>query len=473
MSEALVNSVRDRLAAKCPRLRRVEGAVDAAEDVTARARAAYPMGLVLSGGLSCEDGGKAATIGDVSQKVFGRVVVALLVENRRSAWDGWQQVAGLQDDVQAALLGWSPDGDAAAEGWAPLRLVEAAPVRPEDGSPAGGAEMVFLSYRVARPALIDDTVYDVVIGGGWGQSDLDAWIAPGEDWSAWERVAAGANSPGVLRGARAEVLGGVGYVLGGFDLSAGVATSAVWRTVNGRDWSRLPDAPWAARTLHVSFVLGGRLYVGGGIPAGGVSDGLEDLWWTEDGVNWTLDASFTWESDSGFCPRVFTGCAAGGGRAFFCGGTWEGVEPGEQLNNDVNTTDAFLWGGDEGEFLRGFDGANLGWGQSVAYDDALDRFVVWSGFSGESISQPVSKLKYYAAVSGWSEDLEVPVDRHYWGALLSPARGRLILLGGRTSGGNVRGVWTRESSGAAWVRHADGPWQSRAGLWALALPRAA
>jgi hypothetical protein len=72
-----------------------------------------------------------------------------------------------------------------------------------------------------------------------------------------------------------------------------IADSTVWRSANGRTWSKIADAPWQGRGLiHGSVVHDGEVYlIGGGIKA--ARDGhaetiteFVDIWTSSDGISW-------------------------------------------------------------------------------------------------------------------------------------------------------------------------------------------
>jgi len=81
------------------------------------------------------------------------------------------------------------------------------------------------------------------------------------------------------------------WVVGG-DVNQRHYQNDVWNSVDGVDWTRVTDCvPWGDRALHFTYSFRGGIWVMGGQTLPGFADGAErffnDVWFTEDGINWT------------------------------------------------------------------------------------------------------------------------------------------------------------------------------------------
>ncbi|MDE2607771.1 MAG: hypothetical protein KGL68_17810 [Burkholderiales bacterium] len=111
-----------------------------------------------------------------------------------------------------------------------------------------------------------------------GPVSLMAWVRPGAtDGSSWRCEQEQAFPPRF--GASAVVLGGRMYVLGGVE--AGASTPAdMHGSDDGGTWTPVaPTSPWAGREQQGGSVVGGRIVICGGVtrPANPPRD-LDDVW---------------------------------------------------------------------------------------------------------------------------------------------------------------------------------------------------
>ncbi|MGM0596750.1 MAG: Kelch repeat-containing protein [Myxococcota bacterium] len=81
------------------------------------------------------------------------------------------------------------------------------------------------------------------------------------------------------------------FLMGGFTLEGNqtIAFNDVWISEDGINWEQiLANAPWAPRANHCSVVFDGRIYLIGGNEE---TEYYGDVWSTADGINWTLDST--------------------------------------------------------------------------------------------------------------------------------------------------------------------------------------
>jgi hypothetical protein len=103
------------------------------------------------------------------------------------------------------------------------------------------------------------------------------------------------------------------WLLGGIeDYYFGNAKSLkndVWSSADGKEWKlETAHAGWTPRAFHQAVVLGGKIYVLGGgnyLPA---YEASSDVWSSADGVNWTRVAdAAAWHARLWFSAAVYRG----------------------------------------------------------------------------------------------------------------------------------------------------------------------
>ncbi len=132
--------------------------------------------------------------------------------------------------------------------------------------------------------------------GGWYNGRLEGHSSSNAVWSSkdgsnWEEVGKAQWSPRIAA-ALVEFKGKM-WILGGIEnYYFGTKESAkndVWYSSDGKKWVQATaSAPWAARAYHHAAVLNGRIYIMGGgnyLPASEYK-ARNDVWSSEDGVNW-------------------------------------------------------------------------------------------------------------------------------------------------------------------------------------------
>lgn len=81
----------------------------------------------------------------------------------------------------------------------------------------------------------------------------------------------------------------------------------VWSSSDGKEWKlELANAPWSKRTHGNAIVFGGKIWVMGGGQRAPKAIPTNDVWCSEDGVNWTLvTASADWKPRLWFSTVVY------------------------------------------------------------------------------------------------------------------------------------------------------------------------
>ena len=179
---------------------------------------------------------------------------------------------------------------------------------------------VFPQYGFSELLTLNNTFY--VIGGatlpdfnsggsifsGQPQNSVST-SSNGSDWTESTGMAFPARA--LYRGA---VFNNEMYILAGNNLSLGfpsTASAEVWKSSTGTDWSLATDAAgFVARSTPAVFVHDGKLWItgGGGVNVPGPESLYNDVWYTEDGSNWTqVNVTAPYPARSGHNAISFNG----------------------------------------------------------------------------------------------------------------------------------------------------------------------
>lgn len=172
------------------------------------------------------------------------------------------------------------------------------------GGPTG-ADGVSWSTASASAPWVDRKYFDVVnfnntlflIGG---QTANSSSFAQADVWSSkdggvtWGQVTASAPF-GARFGHRCVVFNGAIYLMGGWYTGfGGVPANDVWMTQDGANWTQINGgAAWGVRVFFGAVATAGGIYVMGGttlptLTVGGAGTNYNDVWFSADGITWTL-----------------------------------------------------------------------------------------------------------------------------------------------------------------------------------------
>lgn len=154
------------------------------------------------------------------------------------------------------------------------------------------------------------------IGSGWTQGTNATWAA--------------------RQNAACVVFNNKIFIIGGNTVGFASFFSDVWSSADGATWQQLVSvAPWAKRTFFQSVVFNNRLYVMGGRDAVGAAGLKNDVWVSDDGVEWNrLTDDAAWSARTSFGLVVFNN------GMFLMGGT---DAAGVALNDVWFSTDGTTW----------------------------------------------------------------------------------------------------------------------------------
>ena len=120
--------------------------------------------------------------------------------------------------------------------------------------------------------------------GGWiPQRVNDVWSsANGTDW---QQVTSGAAWPNRNLPCTLSYKGKM-WIMSGFDGSKGL--NDVWYSTDGATWTEaIHNAPWQRRVAATAVVFDGKMWIMGGFEWEGSWKHFNDVWYSEDGINWT------------------------------------------------------------------------------------------------------------------------------------------------------------------------------------------
>jgi hypothetical protein len=111
----------------------------------------------------------------------------------------------------------------------------------------------------------------------------------------------------------------------------------VWSTENGVDWTEVtPEAPWKARAFHSAIEHDGRIWIIGGGHWGKSPILYNDVWSSSDGINWEEHAS-----EAAWRGRIWATAASYAGLIWVMGGFI--AKPRSGANDIWYSTDGSNW----------------------------------------------------------------------------------------------------------------------------------
>ena len=304
-----------------------------------------------------------------------------------------------------------------------------------------------------------------VLGGEDTNYHNDVWVsAEGRNWI---KVA---DAPWSARTRHQMVVyQGRMYVLGGWQgtsSSDGNSLNDVWSSADGKNWRPEADAPWSARNAHQLVAYNGRMYVLGG--ATGFESGfLNDVWSWAKGESWTEEAAADWSA------RSEHQAVSHNSRLYVLGGwdnddaprndVWSSVDgenwQQEKANNTDNSVDWTRRRSHQAMLHNGRIYVMGGWGYNPTYNGVGGQGVlndVWSSTDVENWDEK----KQDTNSSGW-------FFRNFFQAVSHD--GQIYVLGGDYRGDRSNDVW-RSVEGSTWEKVADADWSVRSAHQAVVFP---
>jgi hypothetical protein len=142
--------------------------------------------------------------------------------------------------------------------------------------------------------------------GGWspltGYSS-DIWVS--DDGRKWKKIVPRAPFQAV-EGQTLTVFNNKLWKIGGVNYDVRKTTNDIWYSENGTDWTRVENVPWKPRWDHAVAVFDGKLFLAGGMNLAG--DVFSDVWISKDGMDWELITDKApWEARQGHALHVHRG----------------------------------------------------------------------------------------------------------------------------------------------------------------------
>ena len=184
------------------------------------------------------------------------------------------------------------------------------------------------SVRYAHTSLVaDDKLW--VLGGNDGNYEDDVWYSA--DGASWNEATPAANWSGRHGHSSAIFKDGQIWVLGGYN---GSYLNDVWYSADGGNWDQATSPGWSGRSNHTSVMFKDQIWILGG------SDGssrLNDVWYSTDGDSW-VEATAT--TDPGWVGRNHHSSAVFKDKLWILGGHDDGSN---KLNDIWHTEDGVNW----------------------------------------------------------------------------------------------------------------------------------
>jgi hypothetical protein len=230
--------------------------------------------------------------------------------------------------------------------------------------------------------------------GGWYNGRLPGHSASNQVWSSidgvqWKQESSSAAWSPRLASALVEFKGKL-FLLGGTENyyfgDKKSLKNDVWSSADGKDWTLVtPNAAWAPRAYHQAAVLNGKIYLFGGGNYVPEYQAFNDVWSSEDGVQWTqVTTSAAWN------PRLWFSSVVYRDRIWVLGG-WSN-------NPSKNWGDA--WHSQDGKNWKELD-TPVHWKERHEHSAFIFEDKIWiAGGHAQPLSNEVWSLHLPI---GWSE----------------------------------------------------------------------
>jgi hypothetical protein len=231
------------------------------------------------------------------------------------------------------------------------------------------------------------------------------------------------------------------WVLGGTINQSGtpVNVNDVWWSEDGINWTEATtNAEWGIRTSHASVVYDGKMWVFAGLESS--TDYWGDAWYSTDGETWTEASSENWGEDrKGHSTLVFDD------KMLIIGGA--GFNPFSEI---WSSTDGINW-------TQETDGA---WSARMHHASALYEGSLWimggqTAYGGTFIDDVWTSED----LTSWTEETSLTLSDEYYGHTALVYADKLWILGGN---GNKQGVWHYKTGDASWTQASSDAFPERA-----------
>ena len=122
-------------------------------------------------------------------------------------------------------------------------------------------------------------------------TDDDSDVDTPEEFTLSFNVETNQDQMGDFSHNKLAVFNGEVWSVGGYNsYNIDILNSDVWKSANGRNWQSVTSGQFESRRDHSLLVFDNKLWVIGGRTESGTSSlaGLNDVWYSSDGTNWTM-----------------------------------------------------------------------------------------------------------------------------------------------------------------------------------------
>ena len=226
------------------------------------------------------------------------------------------------------------------------------------------------------------------------------------------------------------------WVIGGHDGSNRL--NDVWYSEDGMDWVEAISADWSARRNHATIVSGNQLWVLGG------DDGskLNDVWYSEDGASWTEIVTAGWSGRDAHRSVVFDNKL------------W--VLGGQGSSSKLN--DVWYSGADVESWVEATETTDAGWAERSYHTSVVFQNKLWvlGGWNGSNTFNDVWYSEEGATWEQATEDANWSARSSHTSVVFDD---KIWVLGGYANG--KTDVWYSED-GINWTQAtAEASWSGR------------
>jgi hypothetical protein len=166
------------------------------------------------------------------------------------------------------------------------------------------SDEVFLQRLEANAEVFNGQMWTFNGGNGGATTTTTASVWGSADGNNWQLKLAQIPWPADIRSSSA-VFNGRLWKFGGN--GGNIYSNEVWSTDDGVNWVAEPNAQWAGRGGHSTIVFNAKLWVLGGYSLQAPGSGVfNDVWSSPDGVNWTQEVAVApWPAQSFHTSVVF------------------------------------------------------------------------------------------------------------------------------------------------------------------------
>jgi hypothetical protein len=258
---------------------------------------------------------------------------------------------------------------------------------------------------------------------------------------SWTKVTE--NAPFAARDSAGElVYDGKMWILGGWNSSYAPSLGDVWNSTDGKNWTCVtPSAAWTHVDLPVTMVFDNKMWLMSGWADGRLpgAHATSEVWYSTNGADWTeTTAAAPWTARLGAAGAVYDG------KMWIMGGTTAPVGGGTLLNDVWNSSDGIHWNQVT---------ANAAWSPRSYLQAVTFKNQLWVLGGGNYRSDYWTSNEVWSSKDGaaWTKVADAPWESRIWFSA-DVYDGRMWVIGGDGTTGNgdlLNDVWS-SADGINW-----------------------